>query len=239
MKNSIFFNALVLGFLMIVSPLSRAQDVDLVLTHTMKSLGADGITRSAEFSERVVRRKGQIWTERIVPAGALALFKEKNINDEKEFDTALASRWVVRRGNTKSDTKPELMLVSARAKLVVPIDKPDYENVGFDGSWESAYYLLDPKMLVQMRAVGARQADGGQWYESVNQPKRGESVGANNNVTKILWDENLKYPRQIESTRGNGTDKKKMVATKMDSPKILPWDLAKTYQHKNYADFLD
>ena len=99
--------------------------------------------------------------------------------------------------------------------------------------------MLDPKLLAQMRAVGARQADGGQWYESVNQAKRGESVGANNNLIKILWDENLKYPRQIESTRGNGTDNKKMVATKMDSPKILPWDLAKNYQHKNYADFLD
>ena len=235
MKNSIFFQTLVLSLLIIASSISRAQDVDLVVTHTIKSLGTDGITRSAEFSERVVRRKDQIWTERIIPAEALSLLKEKNINNEKEFDTALASRWVVRRNHAK----PELMLVSARAKLVVPIDKPDYENVGFDGSWESAYYLLDPKILTQMRALGARQADGGQWYESNSQTKRGESTQTSHSVTKIFWDETLKYPRQIESTRANKSDTKKMVATKAETTKILPWDLTKTYQHKNYADFLD
>lgn len=214
--------------LLIGAPVAvSAQDVDLVLTHTMKSVGIDGITRTAEFSERVVRRKDQIWTERIMPASAITA--PDTARDEKEFDTSRASRWIVRRANIK----PELMLVNARAKLVVPIDKPDYDNVGFDGSWESAYYLLDPKSLKQMRAVGSRQADGAQWYEN----KRGD--GAAQTVTKVLWDENLKYPRQVESARTNGSDQKKMVATKTATQTSLPWDLTKNYQHKNYADFLD
>ncbi len=204
-----------------------AQDVDLVLTHKMKSVGIDGITRTAEFSERVVRRKDQIWTERIMPASASATTDTSRA--DKEFDTARASRWIVRR----ADMKPELMLVNAHAKLVVPIDKPDYDNVGFDGSWESAYYLLDPKSLRQMRAVGSRQADGAQWYES----KRGGGVAQI--ITKVLWDENLKYPREVESVRTNGADQKKMTATRIATQTTLPWDLTKNYQHKNYADFLD
>ena len=213
--------------LITASPMANAQDVDLLLTHTMKSVGVDGITRTAEFSERVVRRKNQIWTERIMPASAITT--PDAARAEKEFDTALASRWIVRR----ADMKPELMLVNTRAKLVVPIDKPDYDNIGFDGSWDSAYYLLDPKSLKQMYASGSRQADGTAWYES----KRGK--GATQTTIKVLWDETFMYPRQIESVRADGTDRKKMTATKLAAQRTLPWDSTKNYRHKNYADFLD
>lgn len=205
----------------------HAQDVNLVLTHTMKSVGLDGITRTAEFSERVIRRKNQIWTERIIPTSVISALDTNK--ESKEFDTSRASRWIVRR----EDMKPELMLVNARAKLVVPIDKPDYDNVGFDGSWDSAYYLFDPKSLQRMRIIGPKQADGAQWYES----KRGS--GASQTTTKVLWDEALMYPRQIELIRADGTERKKMMATKIAAQTVLPWDTTKNYQHKNYADFLD
>jgi hypothetical protein len=39
---------------------AAAQDVDLLVTHTTVAAGADGIKRSTEFSERMVRREDQV-----------------------------------------------------------------------------------------------------------------------------------------------------------------------------------
>ena len=44
--------------------------LDLMVRHTSVSLGADGVKRTAEFSERVHRRPQMVWIERVIPPHA-------------------------------------------------------------------------------------------------------------------------------------------------------------------------
>ena len=65
----------ILGSLLIATLFSGASlaappDLNLLVKHHMTELGADGVTRTVSFAERVYRRDGMVWIERVLPPEA-------------------------------------------------------------------------------------------------------------------------------------------------------------------------
>ncbi|MBI3526163.1 MAG: hypothetical protein HY066_16850 [Betaproteobacteria bacterium] len=207
---------------------AQAGDLNLVIRHTIHSLGADGVSRNSEFSERLYRRNDQVWIERIIPAAA------EHDNDHahaqqgvehKHLDLAASARWIVR------DAKGVLKvnLVNRHERTIVDIPQPEYANVGFDGDWGNAYHLISPRHMATMQPTGQAAPTGAKWFASRNQ----------SGWVRVLWDEKQQYPRQVESGNAAGTQRRSMMASLTPAPVTLPWATLKTYQRKEYSDTLD
>ena len=209
--------------LLVASGVVTAQDLDLLLAHKIRISGKDGMTVTSEFSERFVRRDGHVWFERVVPA-TLQQTPHLHAGGDTHFNTAGAARWVSADG--KKATK--LALVDQQEQLVIDVDRADYGNVGFNSSWDQAYYLIDPRMLVGMHRKGP-MANGARWYES----RRPDGV------VQVLWDERLNYPRQVLTVSSNGLNQKSFLATRTVAARELPWQRTKDYDRKGYNDLMD
>lgn len=200
----------------------RAQDADLVVRHVAVSTGADGVKRTAEFTERMVRRPGQVWIERVVPAEWHTADEHgKSDPSHKHLDTAAAARWVTR----GVDGSVSVRLASRHDKVLVDVTRTDFENIGFDGSWTAAYYLIDPAALTRMKRVST---DGDlQTYTNIE-------VGRQ---LKVIWNDRLKLPLLVES-RSGGSSKRTSVEVAPQA-RTLPWEGVKNYARKDYSDYLD
>jgi hypothetical protein len=201
---------------------AAAQDADVLVKHTAISAGQDGVKRTSEFAERIVRRQDQVWIERVVPAGwHTADDHSKADKSHKHLDTAAAARWITR----GVDGTAGVRLASREDKVLVEVAKTDFENVGFDGSWAAAYYLIDPAALKRMK-VTATQGDL-TTYTSAD----------TNRQLKIIWNDKLKLPVLVESR--SGASSKRTTVEVSAQAKTLPWDGIKSYARKDYSDYLD
>jgi len=199
-----------------------AQDADLLVRHTIVSAGGDGIKRTVEFSERVVRRQDQVWIERVVPAGWHSAHEHAaGDKGHKHLDVAAAARWLQR----GKDGKPALQLASAEDKVLVDVAPTDYGNVGFDGSWTAAYHLIDPASLKALK-VGSTTGDLTTYVSQ--EPGR---------TLKVVWNTRLQYPVLVESTQGASS--RKTVVQAQPAAAAPPWNATRGYQKKDFSDYLD
>jgi hypothetical protein len=203
---------------------AQAQDANLLVSHTVVSLGADGLKRTTEFSERVYRRANLVWIERVIPEGAHNPQEHAaGGRDHKHLDVAAAARWITRdeRGHV------QVKLVSREDKAVVGISSADYGNIGFDGSWPAAYHLIDPAMLGRLKP-GQNTAQG-QWY----------SLADKNGSMRVLWSEALQVPLQVEIQNSRGNSRKSTRVQMLAAPAAPAWTQLSGYDSKDYSDFLD
>lgn len=219
MKTTLALAALALA---VTSGAVAAQDLDLLLAHKIRISGKDGMTVTSEFSERFVRRDGQVWFERVVPVALQT--PHVHAGGGTHFNIAGAARWVSADGKKAA----KLALVDRQEQLVIDVDRADYGNVGFTSSWDQAYYLIDPRTLVGMHRKGAL-TDGARWYES----RRPDGV------VQVLWDEGLNYPRQVLTVSSNGLNQKSLLASRTGAAKELPWQRTRDYDRKGYNDLMD
>ena len=201
---------------------AAAQDVDLLVTHTTVAAGADGIKRSTEFSERMVRRQNQVWLERVVPEGWHSETDHAHADKaHKHLDVAVAARWI-----THDDAgKLRVRLASQEDKVLVDVDKTDFANIDFDGSWLAAYYLIDPAALKAMKPAG-KKGDL-TTYLSADKARQ----------LKVVWNDRLKVPVLVESI--SGASSKRTVVEIRAPAKTLPWQATQPYTRKDYSDYLD
>jgi hypothetical protein len=212
------------------TPAQAAPDVSLEVTHRSASLGADGIQRSTEFTERVLRRGDTVWVERVIPAGAHQENEHKQAKagaakDHKHADLSAATRWIQK----GTDGKLKLKLVSAHDQVVVDIAPAEFATVGFDGAWPAAYHLIDPAVLQKLKPAGKNSE--GQWFES---PK---ADGANQ--VRVLWDAKLEVPLQVQTKSANGLSSRSTTVRVLKSADKAPWQATAGYATKDYSDFLD
>ena len=201
---------------------AAAQDVNLLVKHSAISAGADGVKRTAEFVERIVRSQDQIWIERVVPADwHTADDHNKGDKSHKHLDTAAAARWVTR----SADGTVGVRLASREDKVLVDVTKSDFENVGFDGSWAAAYYLIDPAALKRMKVIST-QGDLITYGSTET-----------NRQLKVIWNNKLQLPLLVESR--SGASSKRTTVEVASKGKTLPWDGVKNYERKDYSDYLD
>lgn len=224
-------------------------DLDLRITRYSKVVTAEGVTREARYEETMLRRAGHVWTARVLPgsahghghghegeqepahgggreeAAAHRVAARKSVG-HKHFNPVTLPRHVAMEGG-----RLRLAYVDAHAKEVIAIPPGEFDNVGFDGSWDHAYHLLDTKGL-QAMAVSKRPSPvpGARWRER-------ERDGL---YERVLWDDRQQIPLVIESgdragTFYNRTELKVVAGVTRD----LPWLKLKGYAQREYADYLD
>ncbi|MCU6434318.1 hypothetical protein LPB67_11100 [Undibacterium sp. Jales W-56] len=222
-----------------VAPGNNPPDLDLNIQYYSKVLTAEGVTREARYEEKMLRRPGHVWVTRVLPKNAVEahdddskiVSKNKaalpvNATEHKHFNHVVIPRHVILENN-----KARVEYVDAHSKDIVAIPPSEYENVNFDGSWDNAFYLLDPKLVKTMPySAQVSPVPGARWRER-------EKNGV---YQRVLWDEQKQIPLVIESGDKAATFYRRVdVKPLAGLTRELPWLNLKGYAQKEYSDFLD
>ncbi|MDC8760649.1 hypothetical protein [Janthinobacterium fluminis] len=233
MKSPILF--LAAGLLCALAQAAApAPDLDLGIQYYSRVLTPEGVTRESRYEEKMLRRPGHVWVERVLPKTAAApeapakhkvAFKPAQ-HEHKEFNHVVIPRHLVLEQN-----KLRVEYVDAHARQVIAIPATEYENVNFDGSWDNSFYLLNPKLLAAMPlSKQVSSVPGARWRE----------VEKNGVFQRVLWDEQKQIALVIESGDKAGTFYRRVDAKPQASlSRELPWLGLRGYGQKEYADFLD
>ncbi|WP_321859821.1 hypothetical protein [Burkholderia cenocepacia] len=231
-------------------PAFAAADLDAVLQHESRTVTADGVTRTTLYRERMVRRDGHVWVERVLPvaaaggehgddhdhdhdhdAGRRAGVKPAVAHaGHKHFNFQAAARHVTYDGKSA-----RIEYVDAANRTVVSVPPAEYETTGFDGSWDNAYYVTPPSQLKRLAVAKRGDAPGTVWYEQAV-----DTPGARG-VNRILWSERLQAPLSVEYRSADGRVMRKLTLTPASAARrdTLPWQTLAGYSRKEYADYLD
>ncbi|KAB8043088.1 hypothetical protein [Janthinobacterium aquaticum] len=235
MKSTLLAILLATGFAAHAQAAPAAPDLDLRITYYSRVLTPEGVTRESRYDEKMLRRPGHVWVERVLaPAtdahaghdhGARAPANKKVAHEHKHFNPVLIPRHVI----LEKDTV-RVEYIDAHDKVVVSIPKVEFENVNFDGSWENSYYLLDPKQVAAMPlSKQASTVPGARWRE----------VQKNGNFQRVLWDEQKQIPLMIESGDLANTFYRRVDVKQEPLSKGQPWSNLKNFAQREYSDYLD
>lgn len=198
-----------------------APALDLKLAYYSRVRTPEGVTREARYEEQMLRRPDHVWVARVLPAAAAA-----PEGGHGHFNPVLLPRHVVNQGG-----RLRLEYVDRKAREVIAIPPAEYANVGFDGSWTQAWYLLDPaRVLTLPLSRRVSPVPGAQWRE---QEKAGR-------FERVLWDGARQVALVIESGDSAGNVLHRIEVSVL--PRLeqrLPWLGLAGYAQKEYADFLD
>lgn len=218
---------------------AKGPDLDLSLHHYTRILTAEGVLRESRYEEKMMRRDGHVWVQRVLPVNppghegshqhkspTAGKMPQKDEHGHRHFNHVLLPRHVFHTGS-----ELRLEFVNLREREVISITPSEYENVNFDGSWTNAFFLADPKIVFAMPMVHrASPAAGAQWRELV---KGGVTQ-------RVLWDEKRQIPLLIERVESSGRSLDRVeIKVQPALAKSLPWEGLKGYAQKEYADFLD
>ncbi|HEX8405999.1 MAG TPA: hypothetical protein VF670_15355 [Duganella sp.] len=197
-----------------------APDLDLTVAYYSKVVTPDGVTRESRYEEKMLRRPGHVWSARVLPAHAAP-----QEGHHHGFNHIVLPRHVTLAGKT-----PRVEYVDAKERAVVAIPPSEFENVNFDGSWDRAFYLLDPKVLNAMPVTTrVTTVPGARWRER-------EEGGV---FQRVLWDEQRQIPLTIESGDKAGTFYRRVDVTPHAGAAEAPWKKLQGYAQREYSDFLD
>ncbi|WP_334046503.1 hypothetical protein [Burkholderia cepacia] len=235
---------------MIALPACAAADLDAVLLHESRTVTADGVTRTTLYRERMVRRDGHVWVERVLPAAAAGGGQGDDHDHDhdagpgrragvqpaaahaghRHFNFQAAARHVTYDGKTA-----RIEYVDAANRTVVSVPPAEYETTGFDGSWDNAYYVTPPSQLKRLAVAKRGDAPGTLWYEQAV-----DTPGARG-VNRILWSETLQAPLSVEYRSADGRVVRKLTLTPAPAARREPppWTTLARYARKEYADYLD
>ncbi|WP_296556922.1 hypothetical protein [Pigmentiphaga sp.] len=215
-------------------PAQAAPDLNLRIERYASSTGRDGVQRESRYTDLMVRRAGSVWIERDFPAALRA--SDEHGHDAHEqggpephaghshADTVGSPLWLQR------DTagKVAVRMVLRKQRKVLDIDEANYGNVGYNGSWDITYGVVDPASLKRMQPDGA-PAKGVQRYRLA----RGESM-----IT-VDWDMKGQYARRVETRGPHGLSVNRITVTAAPAPAVLPWKAVEGYERGDYSDLLD
>lgn len=237
MKSSLIAILLAAGFAGSAQAAPAAPvDLDLGISYYSRVLTPEGVTRESRYEEKMLRRPGHVWVERVLaPAtdahaghqhGGNTKVALKTQHEHKHFNPVLIPRHVMLEKNSV-----RVEYIDAHDKVVVAIPKAEYENVNFDGSWENSFYLLDPKLVAAMPlSKQASSVPGARW----------RAVEKNGVFQRILWDEQKQIPLIIESgDRANTFYRRVDVKLQPTVSKAQPWANLHNYAQREYSDYLD
>ncbi|MHA7679989.1 hypothetical protein [Cupriavidus sp. PET2-C1] len=197
----------------------------LRVEHQISSQGSDGVKRDVAFAEHVYRSGDAVWIERELPPGAGHAAEHAPAGaGHKHADLSTAARWIEQPPGGKLSVR----LISDPLKKTFAVNPAEYGNIGFDGSWATAYHLLDPAALKKMKAVGPVR-DGAQEYQL---RRADESV-------VVLWDVAGQFPRSVQSRSAGGTSTKYTRVTVVATPQRAPWARTAHYTRGEYTDLMD
>ncbi|MFZ6773795.1 hypothetical protein ACO0LB_13860 [Undibacterium sp. SXout7W] len=216
---------------------NNAPDLDLNIHYYSKVLTPEGVTREASYDETMLRRPGHVWTARTLPKNAQDAHDDHGKDKKKNNTTAKESKHkhfnhvVIPRHIAMENNQLRIEFINAADKEVIAIPPSEYENVNFDGSWDNAYFLVDPQ-IIKVMTVSAKSSPvpGARWRER-------EKNGV---FQRVLWDEQKQIPLIIESGNKEATFYRRVdIKPQTTTVRDLPWANTKGFARKEYADFLD
>jgi hypothetical protein len=232
--------------LLLAMPLRAADapqpaDLDLSIRYYSRVLTPEGVLRESRYEEKMLRRQNHVWTVRLLPKQVThaedhadkprattikATSNQAATHEHKHFNYVVLPRHVVRDGD-----KVKLEFVDFHDRAVVSIAPSEYENVNFDGSWNNAFFIVDPKQVVTLPLSNKTSSvAGARWRER-------EKDGV---FQRVLWDEKRMIPLVIETGNRQETFFQRIEAEPQSKlVAALPWLDLKGYAQKEYADFLD
>lgn len=218
MKKSVLLALLLTGNA-IAAPLTA------VMTYESSVLTTEGVKKNSWFQEQFIRDTNVIWTQRLIPAQAPKHQEQGHEEHEHNLNFATAGKWLVR----DKDNQITFKFVRTDEKKIIAPRLTEYGPLGFDGQWETAYYLINRATLKTMTKLNRQAPAGAIWYE-----KRNASEFA-----RILWDEKNQLPLSIENGTLDGNQLDKISLTIVPTPKQLPWVQLSGFDTIAYEDLLD
>ena len=209
-----------------VEPVAGLADIDALVSYETRQVTASGVTRIDTWQERLVRRAGQVWTERVLPAHRHTLESSVEHAGHKHLNAQTAARWL--RVNARGEI--ELKLVDRENKVVVDVPKAEFASVSFDGRMDAAASIV-PAAVVQAMKAQAGSTPAGQWRSERNQGW----------AHRVLWSELNQLALQTESQRDDGSFSRRVSVRlrplAFGAP--APWDGLADYQARQYDDYMD
>lgn len=213
------------ALLVLATTLAAAPpELSALIRYTQRVHTPDGMTKETRFQEQLVRTRNQVWQARVLPAAQAHAHEEDEAHGHLHpGDLATAARHLTR----QPDGSLTLAFVKPEDHVIIAADPRDYPEVGFDGSWEAAFHLVDPASLKAMtRRPGPR---GATWYEQKG-PRQ---------FLRVLWDARHQLPLCIESGTHDGTRFTRTEVLPRPLPARLPWAETVGFAKKDYVDLLD
>lgn len=199
--------------------------MDLSIKYLNREITADGVLHESSYEEKMIRRKGHVWTYRVLPSGTKIQTMRPN-HEHKDFNYVILPRHVKYDGS-----KTTVEYIDTHERQVVYIAPAEYENVNFDGSWTNTYYLINPQRIALM-PISSRPsvATHAQWHE----------LNKNGMFQRVLWDKKMNIPLVIETGDKAGNYLQRVEIRRSEKlTKNLPWNSLQGYTQKEYSDFLD
>jgi hypothetical protein len=214
--------------LLLISHYASAQPLSAVMTFESMTITAEGVKKQTQFQERFIRDKNIVWSERIIPKSVAHTDSAHHTEEEEHehnLNFATAGKWLVR----SPDNQIKFSFVREQDKKIIEPRTSEYGTLGFDGEWETAYYLVNRAALKKMSTLKRTAPEGAQWYQKQDAQQ----------FTRILWDEKKEIPLAIESGKLDGTSNNTITLAITPAPTKMPWTTLSGYQTIAYEDLLD
>ncbi|MEO9383951.1 hypothetical protein [Chromobacterium phragmitis] len=197
--------------------LAASPDLQAVVRYETVSQGADGVEKTVRYSERWVRQNGHVWRERLNAAAP----HRHDDDGHQHLDFAAAPRHVWR--DAKGELRVEFVHAAKRERIVV--EKREWNDAGFDGSWARASQLVDAS---QLRGFAKK-------HESAD-------VAIYRKAGKTLrWSERWQMPLQVTLRSADGRQRETITVAPQALPAgaVPPWRRSAAWPARDYLDTLD
>jgi len=204
----------------------RTTDLDLTIKYFNRELTPEGVLHENSYEEKMLRRNGHVWTERVLPRQMAAADTTHPNHEHKDFNYIVLPRHVKLDG-----ARAVVEFINTHDRQVISISPTEYENINFDGSWLNTYYLINPQMVTAMPLSARSSAVAhARWHEA-------EKNGV---FQRVLWDDKSNIPLVIETGDLAGTFLQRIRVQVLPTlSQNLPWLHQQGYAQKEYSDFLD
>ena len=202
-----------------------AAPLSAVMTFESMTITSEGVTKKTQFQENFVRDANTVWSERIIPKSSKQHTHSDHEGHGHDLNFSTAAKWIVKDANNQI----KFRFVRSDDKKIIEPRVTEYETLGFNGDWESAYYLLNRDALKNMTVLKQQSPNGATWYEKKNAKE----------FTRILWDDANQLPLSIQTGKLDGTMDNKITIAISPVSKTLPWSQISQYQTIAYEDLLD
>lgn len=215
----------------LITQTTIAAPIAAIMTFESMTVTADGVKKQTHFQELFIRDTNLVWSERIIPKSIQQHQHDQASNSQEQhhhkhnLNFASAGKWLVR----NTDDRINFRFVRKEDKTIIAPRDSEYGTLGFDGVWETAYYLVNRSSLKKMTLLKKPAPAGAAWYEQKNATQ----------FTRILWDDKNEIPLSIESGTLDGNSNNKITLTLTPAPSVLPWSTLTSYRTIAYEDLLD
>lgn len=192
-------------------------DLQAIVRYETISQGADGVEKTLRYSEKWVRQDGHIWRERLNAAAP----HRHDDDGHQHLDFAAAPRHVWR--DAKGELRVEFVHAAKQERIVV--ERREWSDAGFDGSWARASQLVD---LSQMRGFAQKRESG--------------DVAVYSKAGKTLrWSQRWQMPLRVSLQSADGRQRETITVAPQPLPAgfIPPWKNSAAWPARDYLDTLD